>query len=255
MLGRFVVPAPEILTLDRLAATANRGGRFNPWWVAAVAGSDPQAECEALADQLQHLTNCRVEAFECRAPDGKTVRQVNEVLRAVGGIECIVELPPDGGEGAILDAVRNCGVFAKIRTGAATASGIPDASTVVRLVRACLTAGVAFKFTAGLHHPITGDYALTYAPGAERARMFGYVNAFLAAAFMRAGMSDADAAALLEERDASQFVIDAGAIRWRGHILNADDADRTRDLVISFGSCSFREPVDELAERVLARSS
>jgi len=53
--------------------------------------------------------------------------------------------------------------------------------------------------------------------------------------------------ALLEERDAHAIIATRDSIRWRDHELRADQANAAREQVASsFGSCSFREPVDDL---------
>jgi hypothetical protein len=77
--------------------------------------------------------------------------------------------------------------------------------------------------------------------------MYGFLNVFLAAAWLRDGMADADAERLLEERSADAFVISDAGIAWRGHRLDADALRRARtEAIVSFGSCSFTEPVGDL---------
>ena len=77
--------------------------------------------------------------------------------------------------------------------------------------------------------------------------MFGYLNVFVAAAFLSNGATDDDAIHILEERDASVFELGDDVIRWRARTLDASAARNVREHVAtSFGSCSFREPVDEL---------
>jgi hypothetical protein len=76
--------------------------------------------------------------------------------------------------------------------------------------------------------------------------MFGYLNLFLAAAFIRKGMTERDARYVLEEDSVDEFHFHDIGVSWRGHDLNRDDLRLTRSqLFLSFGSCSFREPVDE----------
>jgi hypothetical protein len=78
--------------------------------------------------------------------------------------------------------------------------------------------------------------------------MFGFLNLFLAAAFLRQGMSDADARRLLEEGDSASLAFDRHGISWRGHRLEAAAlAEARRAGLGSFGSCSFDEPVGDLA--------
>ena len=117
-------------------------------------------------------------------------------------------------------------------------------TTVPQIVR---DAGVPFKATAGLHHPLRAEYRLTYEPGSACGTMFGFLNLFLAAAFMGAGLDDAAAERLLEERDRTAFHFDAEGVEWRGRRLDLDRIRRTREsAIISFGSCSFIEPIGDL---------
>jgi len=52
---------------------------------------------------------------------------------------------------------------------------------------------------------------------------------------------------VLAERDRDAFAIDADAVRWRDIALDASEIGGTRaGFALSFGSCSFDEPVNEL---------
>ena len=53
----------------------------------------------------------------------------------------------------------------------------------------------------------------------------------------------------LEETDPSAFVFENAAISWRDRRMSVDQLTKARkEFAIAFGSCSFREPVDELAQ-------
>ena len=79
--------------------------------------------------------------------------------------------------------------------------------------------------------------------------MHGFLNVFLAAAFVRAErMKIVDTMALLDVRDASQFKFGDEHITWRGQVLDLGKLARVREsFAIGFGSCSFDEPVTEAA--------
>jgi hypothetical protein len=158
-----------------------------------------------------------------------------------------VEIPVDADPAAPVAAIGAHGLRAKIRTGGVTPDAFPAPGNVVRFLAACVRAGVGFKATAGLHHLLRGEYPLTYAPGSATAPMYGFLNVFLAAALLRDGGSDDEAAALLTESDASAFAFGAHGITWGHHrFLPARLAQLRAQVAVSFGSCSFAEPVRDL---------
>ncbi|HEV2719334.1 MAG TPA: hypothetical protein VG323_04885, partial [Thermoanaerobaculia bacterium] len=103
--------------------------------------------------------------------------------------------------------------------------------------------GVAFKATAGLHHPLRCVRPLTYEPSSPRGTMHGFVNVFMAAALL------SRAEAILDDDDPRAFAFDDDTASWRGHNVLTGDLAKLRDgFAISFGSCSFEEPVNDLKE-------
>jgi hypothetical protein len=118
---------------------------------------------------------------------------------------------------------------------------------LARFIQACADAGVPFKATAGLHHPLRGKYRLTYEAGSPHGMMFGFLNVFLAAALARTGLTARELAMLLEESDATAFAFTESGASWRGRNVSRTEISAVRHHVaLSFGSCSFREPVDDL---------
>jgi hypothetical protein len=143
-----------------------------------------------------------------------------------------------------LDAVRDAGSFAKVRTGGVKPEGIPKVEEVAAFILACAERRLAFKATAGLHHPVRAEHALTYEADAPRAVMHGFLNMFLAAAFAWHG--DRDIAPVLAETDPKAFRFDDRA-HWRDKSLSAEHVrDARTDFAHAFGSCSFEEPVRDL---------
>ena len=67
---------------------------------------------------------------------------------------------------------------------------------------------------------------------------------FLAAALAWRGD---DPLATLEEQSAAAFRWGDDAVEWHGHTVSASELREVRDrFAISFGSCSFEEPVQDL---------
>jgi hypothetical protein len=78
--------------------------------------------------------------------------------------------------------------------------------------------------------------------------MYGYLNLFVAAALLYTGESEDTALAALEDTDPTAFSFSDDAIQWREKRIALEQIVTFRSRFgISFGSCSFREPVDELA--------
>jgi hypothetical protein len=121
----------------------------------------------------------------------------------------------------------------KIRTGGLTPEAYPPAEALAAFLYRAAAARVPFKATAGLHHPLPCP------------PMHGFLNLFLAASLLWHGGSEDDARATLRERD---FRFDTYA-RWKQHALSADQIRDARvNFAISFGSCSFEEPIADLQE-------
>ncbi|HEX6094769.1 MAG TPA: hypothetical protein VF432_00490 [Thermoanaerobaculia bacterium] len=144
---------------------------------------------------------------------------------------------------ALLDAIRRHGQRAKVRTGGITPDAFPAVENVAEFLRACKAKGVAFKATAGLHHPLRCVKPLTYEPNAVLGTMHGFLNVFLAAALLE------HADAILAEEDPAAFAFDDDGASWRGHRVSTEAiATMRRELGTSFGSCSFEEPIADLKE-------
>jgi len=243
MLGRFVAP---ISRLEELQTELDRLSPDRAVAISATAGADVDGDIAAArAFNRSNAGVARVEVIEARLSSPEAIEHAAAAAR--GELELFAELPLVPDPKTLIDAVGRSGIAAKVRTGGTTPDAFPSAANVVRFVRRCLEAGVRFKATAGLHHPLRAEYPLTYAVAAPRGVMFGYLNVFVAAALIRNGLDDATAERVLNERDRNKFEIDGDTIGWEGHSLTAEELCRAREgFAVSFGSCSFREPVDEL---------
>jgi hypothetical protein len=217
--------------------------RDTPWPVTVVA---PDAAAATGVIRGADVGAIKIESVEVKA---KTATEVAMIGRAVDRTrEVYIELPLDQSLDAMLDAVVAAKLSAKVRTGGVTANAFPTVDDIVHFLRACSDRNLPFKATAGLHHPLGGTYRLTYDANATSGHMFGFLNVFVTAALMRAtALSNSEARALLEESDPAALVIQDQTITWRDHSLSLDAIQTTRArFATSFGSCSFREPVDEL---------
>jgi hypothetical protein len=249
MLGRFVVGVARI---PELRATIRSMRPAEATWPVTVVAPDASAATAVLRGPDD--ASIRIESVEVKA---QSAADVALVARAADKKrEIYVEVALDASLEPMLDAILAARLRAKVRTGGVAPAAIPPAAAVVRFIRGCIDRNLPFKATAGLHHPLRGAYPLTYAAGAPSGEMFGFLNVFMAATLMRSGLSDVEAIMVMNESDPSSFGIEDQGIRWRDHLADLDTIKTTRSrFATSFGSCSFREPVDELPFPVTTASA
>lgn len=251
-LGRFVLPASRLCEFEEAAGNlppVRRDGEA--WRLSALLGADPAADIRAIGEfNCRHADPAAAGAIVVDVVEAKagTTDAVTSLLAAVPGyLQAYVEVPVDPDPAPLVSGLAGRRGRAKIRTGGVTADAVPRARDVARFIGACVASGVPFKATAGLHHPLRGDYPLTYAPDSDRGTMFGFLNVFLAAALMAEGMDAASAECLLEESSPASFRITPEQIVWREHRLDTRSIVAARGrAIVAFGSCSFTEPVDDL---------
>lgn len=237
-LGRLVLPEAQLaacLPLARAGDTARQ-----PWPVSALV---PDAAAVGRLDAFNRLAAgvLVVDAAEGRATRPEEVDALAAARPA--GITVFVEVALDATMEPCLDRVAATGLSAKIRTGGVVHQAFPPVLDVVRFLRACHARRIPFKATAGLHHPIRGDYRLTYEAGSASGIMYGYLNIFLAAAAIEAGADDDAVVATLR---ATEAVGRGGTLELGRSSFDVDATRRARAVLAGFGSCSFREPLDDL---------
>ena len=247
MLGRFVLSAARLRDFARAAdAHLPEPGAGEPWRLSALVSADVHGDSSVLTSfNRSHAGRAVVDAVELKAGSAQDADAALEALPA--GLTAFVEVPPGEELDGLLSTLRRRGARAKVRTGGVVPDAIPDPADLARFVAACAAASVPWKATAGLHHPIRAERALTYEPESPRAVMHGFLNVFAAAAFAGAGAPAADLEAVLREEDAAAFRLDEDGLSWRHlRVATAELARSRRDFASSFGSCSIAEPVADL---------
>jgi hypothetical protein len=144
-----------------------------------------------------------------------------------------------------LDRIDNG--FAKVRTGGLTPESIPAPEHLANFLCQAAERRLAFKATAGLHHPVRSDQPLTYAADAPRGVMHGFINVFLAASFAWHGADCSTILKILKETDPGAFQFRNDEALWLDRSVTTDEiAEARREFAHSFGSCSFEEPIADL---------
>jgi hypothetical protein len=252
LLGRFVVAAARLDEFEAaLGELPSEDPPANPWRLTAIAGRDlPSDLARIRAFNRPHSPGGRkraavIESIETMVSSPVEIHHVARHLPAE--LESYLEVPSSVAWKDCLRAIASVHARAKARTGGETPEMFPPSADLALFLRACAEAGVAFKATAGLHHPVRSRHRLTGEPTSPSSMMHGFLNLFLAAAFVRHGLGVSEAEQLLEEESHESFGFDSHGVTWRDHRLaNEELSFARRSFCISFGSCSFSEPLEDL---------
>jgi hypothetical protein len=252
MLARLIVPVVRLAEFEAAEPVLPREAAA-PWRISALAGGIPTKGGADLAADLAAIEafNARhsaatlhIDTIELKAGSLAEIRAAQRMLP--NWLIAYVELPISDDPRPFVAELAELGLRGKVRTGGVLPQLFPAAADLVRFMAACAAVGLPFKATAGLHHPIRAAYRLTYAPNSAQGMMYGYLNVFLTAAFLQAGLALDEALDMLQERDPAAFQFEDRGVAWRGRRLTNTQLAQARQRAIAFGSCSFREPVDEL---------
>lgn len=267
MLGRFVCPAARLEELRSLRALWPEAAPLR----LAVVGQAGQTHDDFLAGfeaDIEHVekslerrgAQVRVESYETRlhpavfatnrVPLETFLANVRQRLGGGNAAPLSVFLEPPLTPDLTTTTEAAIAAFAthgdhdlrfglKMRLGGESAAAFPAADLVARLIVACREAGCVGKATAGLHHPLgCRDEEL----GAWR---FGFVNLFAAAVLADVhGFPPSQVEAILQDAEAANFHFTEDAFAWRQLSASKEQIAAARNTsLISFGSCSFDEPV------------
>lgn len=248
MLGRFVVP------VDRLGEFAASANEFftrddDVWKLSVLAGNDIYETVNLIEDFNDEFSPyATIDALEVKTDTASYIETVAEA--APPELTNYFEIPMDDRLADLVVTLAINKQRAKIRTGGVVPEAFPRPEEIARFMRTCMAANVPFKCTAGLHHPVRCRKPLTYAEDAPVGMMYGFLNVFLAAAFARDGFKPGVIRELLEDEWEESFEFDAGGVLWRQeHFISTTQLIYLREKgAISFGSCSFEEPIADLQE-------
>jgi hypothetical protein len=247
MLGRFIVPVSRLAEFEAAATDyLPAPGAGEAWLLSALGGTDLNADLlEIIEFNQRHEQKALIDTLEIKTADPAEIQRATELARGELAIYCEILIAADPTES--VNALADAEARAKVRTGGVTPDVFPSSHDLARFIATCAQADVPFKATAGLHHPLRSINRLTYEPDSASALMHGFLNVFIAAGFAQFGMETELLVEILEERSPEAFVFDGGGVRWREQDLVLAHLRNTRSLfALSFGSCSFAEPVEEL---------
>lgn len=138
----------------------------------------------------------------------------------------------------------------KLRCGGVEAHMFPSVEQVAFSINMAREYNVAMKCTAGLHHPVR-QY-----DDSVQTKMHGFINVFGGAMLAYAhDLNDEELIEILNEEDPEQFSFTDEAFSWRDLSISTKDLEELRQVaLISFGSCSFDEPLEDLKNLKLLNS-
>ena len=265
-LGRFVLPVSRFAEFEQAFAHMRA---IEPWGISALVG--PNHESDMMAIDKFNERNARmahVDVIEVKATTSDEIAQIRAFVR--GTITPYFEIRPfDCTE--MLQTIHHIRGRAKIRTGGLTPDAFPPSDIVAEFLLGCAKHEVPFKATAGLHHPIRCQKPLTYEPDSPTGVMHGFLNVFIAATAAWANERNIQVnhdwqvrsggtmrgpfptkfscdSRFIEKllKTVSPFEFREDGIHEPVQLPRAVIEQARQNFAISFGSCSFEEPIEDL---------
>jgi hypothetical protein len=97
-----------------------------------------------------------------------------------------------------------------------------------------------------LHHPLRSRHPFTYAEDSASGMMHGFINLLCAAALLEFGATILEAERVLEDGEPGSWSLRRETLSWRSYSWSIGQLSSTRRRFVSFGSCSFEEPIRDL---------
>jgi hypothetical protein len=268
MLGRFVCPAGRLAELVAYREHLLRDGPPFSFTVLARGGKNPLSLYDELLQDLSEIGvfekelagRVRIEVMELTLAWARMLTRFHLLNSTSEWREqeltpfCEMVWPSDWRTSVkrfiedlnkprivfdVPDSGERCGF--KLRCGGLQASAFPTSDQIAFTIVTCRDSDVPLKFTAGLHHPIRRfDLGL-------QTHMHGFVNVFGAGVLAHARhLNEERLCAILEDDDPQNFIFDDDGFRWKHIHATTEEIVAARREVVSFGSCSFDEPREDL---------
>jgi hypothetical protein len=226
LIGRFLCPASRLAELRAVLPE----DEVLMLGVIADSGLDGLAAALAVVDGDERFV---VETVELRHPGADRLDELERLLPY--GVEAYVEVAPADMRDLLPTLAGREMLRAKLRTGGLGAEAFPSPLDAAEFLVGCADLEVGLKCTAGLHH------AVRYKDTDTGFTHHGFLNVLLAAALAADGRDVPEVRAALE-------IEDPQTLRAAVAALSVEDAAGARNLFHGFGSCSFAEPVEDLAK-------
>ena len=132
----------------------------------------------------------------------------------------------------------------KLRTGGITPDMIPTAFQVAYVIKKCIENKIPFKATAGLH------LAIKHFDEKIKSKVYGFLNIFGAGIiYYYYQMPPEDLTMIIEDEHISDFSFTADSFAYQDLKVSSEEVKFVREnFMLSMGSCSFDEPLQELID-------
>jgi hypothetical protein len=244
-LGRFIVPVSRLAELESCI-----GDQTPDWRLSVLAGDNLESDLDKIVEFNNRHSPLVIKAVEVKAVD---ICAIDLALKTFDDrLETFLEIPTDKDSSLLIAAIAGS-AHAKVRTGGTQPEMFPSPAELAKFMSNCAGCRVPFKATAGLHHALRSVYPLTYEDRSPEGRMHGFINLLVASAFAYAGADSEKLEAILEDENSSCFNFDDEGLSWHTDRIGAGELREMRErFFLSFGSCSFLEPISEIkALRIL----
>lgn len=263
MLGRFIIPARRLAELSPLADDMFPKEGMLSFSALGRSGNNQEEFFENFEQDLLEINNFRnlhvsqvlVDMFETVIPESELHDQLtsDNLITEITDILVVEDLIPfieaPFGEGwesraqILINSLRKLeDVGFKLRTGGVEAHMFPSPEQVAWAIVATRDAGVPMKATAGLHHP------MRHYNEDVKTKMHGFINVFGAGVLASVnGLGIKEVQSILEDEDPANFKFDETGFTWKNIKASNEQITQARkQSFISFGSCSFDEPREDL---------
>ena len=255
MLGAFVLPIAEF------DAAARHLSDFDNEHLLRISALGPRtdnaeaflkslsATIDAIATFQSRFATAAIEQLEMPLPteiDAELLKAIHQRL-GDSNLKFFGEAKADDAERVMELLSENNGANPgpklgfKLRTGGVTAEAFPSSAQIATALMAAGTRGVPIKFTAGLHHPVRLFH------DSVQTTMHGFLNVLGAGVLaLEHDWTQNEIIQMLEDEDAGSFSFTEDFFAWRERKISTEAIAARRELVTSFGSCSFDEPREDL---------
>ena len=288
MLGKFIIPISKLDDLDVFVTLFDDIGGLKLSVLGSGGNSDDEYLNNISQDitiindyRNKHHGNVKIDVYECKLPSNspseKTMKKATDLLNENNlshyheftelpyvGINYSTEEDESSWDKIVLPTVKMISSFdgagIKLRCGGIVKEAFPSVEQVAAMIQTCALSGISMKCTAGLHHPIR-HFADEY-----DSYMHGFINAFGAGVFTSKFPNPENLkekyrmfillSHMIDEQDGKNFRFTDEKMIWkvgddRDTVFEFDNEnikDCRKKRMISYGSCSFQEPIDDLKQ-------